>query len=578
MALSFPAAHADGIERDPRLKDFRNFLFIAWRALGLPPPTEIQYDVAHFLQHGPDRLVVQGFRGMGKSWITAAFVVWALYWNPAVNVLIVSASKSFADDISTFILQIIRIVPNMGFLDCIGRERHSKIAFDVGPAPASKQPSVKSVGITGQMTGSRADIVLSDDVESLNNSLTQRGREQVAEFIKEYDAIVKPQGRVLILGTPQTEQSMYNLLPARGYTIRVWPVEYPNEALAAVQADRLAPMLLDRLKSGTAKPGDPTDPARFGPMEIEVRRASYGRSGFALQFQLDTSLSDADRYPLKLRDLIVMPCDPVVAPAQVLWSNMPSQRLDHLDAVGFNNDRYYAPIVPKDVAYDPYKGTVMAVDPAGVGGDETAYAVVRHLHGRLFVPECTGLQGGYADTVLVALAEAAKRHGVNKIIVEANFGDGMFSKLLTPHLQRIYPCSIEEVKHSTQKERRILDVLEPVVQQHRLIVAPEVIERDGHRAGTLSIEQSARYMLFYQFSHITRDRGSLAHDDRVDVLSIAVAYWTGAMARDSDRSAANERRAAFDRELREFFKNTYQPGRAIEREPTWVSSNAGTRR
>ena len=34
----------------------------------------------------------------------------------------------------------------------------------------------------------------------------------------------------------------------------------------------------------------------------------------------------------------------------------------------------------------------------------------------------------------------------------------------------------------------------------------------------------------YQLSRITRDRGSLVHDDRLDALSIAVGYWTQQMA------------------------------------------------
>lgn len=564
--------------RDPRLRDFRNFLYATWKCLGLPEPTWVQYDFALFLQRGPDRVVLEAYRGMGKSWITAAFIVWSLYWNPALNILVVSASKSHADDISTFILQIIRTVPGMSFLDCEGRDRHSKIAFDVGPAPASKQPSVKSVGVTGQMTGSRADIVLADDVESLNNSLTQSGRERIAETIKEFDAIVKPGGRVIFLGTPQTEQSIYNVLPSRGYTVRIWPIEFPDKKLLDVQRDRISPEILRRLDEGESQPGDPVDPKRFGAMEIDVRRGSYGRSGFALQFKLDTSLSDADRYPLRLRDLIVMPVNPDVGPSKVVWTNMPSHVLSDLVAVGLNNDRFYGPVLPPQVEWLPYEGTIMAVDPSGTGEDETSYAVVRHLHGQLFVPACTGLVGGYSDAVLTMLAEVAKANKVNKIIVEANFGDGMFTKLLTPFLVRIYPCPIEEIKHHTQKERRVIDTLEPVLNQHRLIVDPAVIERDGYRSGTLSPEKAARYQLFYQMTRITKDRGALAHDDRLDVLAMAVAAWTDAMAKDVDKSREASQRKAFDDDLRTFFKNTYGGNANNQKERTWLGHNAGLSR
>ena len=56
------------------------------------------------------------------------------------------------------------------------------------------------------------------------------------------------------------------------------------------------------------------------------------------------------------------------------------------------------------------------------------------------------------------------------IVVESNFGDGMFSKLLSSIHAKTYPVSIEEVRHNTQKEVRIIDTLEPVMMQHRLIL------------------------------------------------------------------------------------------------------------
>ena len=46
--------------------------------------------------------------------------------------------------------------------------------------------------------------------------------------------------------------------------------------------------------------GQPTDTLRFSDFDLLEREASYGGSGFALQFMLDTRLSDAQRYPLKV--------------------------------------------------------------------------------------------------------------------------------------------------------------------------------------------------------------------------------------------------------------------------------------
>jgi hypothetical protein len=544
----------DPFGRDERLRDFRNFLCLAWRSLALPDPTPLQYSIAHWMQHGPDRSMVQALRGVGKSFIACAFAVWTLYWNPDENVLIVSASKTHADDNSTFILQLIDSVPGCAFMSPEGRERHSKIAFDVGPAKPSKQPSVKSAGIFVQLTGSRAGLIISDDIESLNNSITDAAREKLKSASAEYEAIIKPGGRILFLGTPQTEDTIYNELADRGYEVRVWPAEVPDARLAGIHGPRLAPEIRALVDRGAA-PGTPTEPSRFGEMELEKRRLGYGTSQYAMQFLLDTTVSDENRYPLKLHDLIVTTLDPDLCPERLLWTNDPTRRRDDLQTVGLRLDRFFGPAPDPGAQMRHYQGAVMYVDPAGTGKDETAFTVLKQLHGLLLCPECTGIPGGYSDGVMVAIAEAAKAHKVGLIKVEANFGDGMFSKLLQPHLQRIYPCTVEEVKVSTQKERRILDTLEPVMNQHRLVFDARVIERDGHRDRSLPQEQAYSYRLFYQMTRITRERGCLAHDDRLDSLAGAVAHFVNAVGQDAGRSLEASRRKALDEELRHWFDN-----------------------
>ena len=204
---------------DNQLQDFRNFLYIAWKHLNLPDPTPIQYDIAEYIQNGPKRRVVQAFRGVGKSWITSAYVCHQLLLDPSKNILVVSASKQRSDDFSTFTLRLINEMPILRHLKPLESQRNSKIAFDVGPAPASHAPSVVSKGITSQITGSRADLIVADDVESLNNSATQTMRDKLSEGIKEFDAVLKPDGNIVFLGTPQTESSIYAALPERGFKL-----------------------------------------------------------------------------------------------------------------------------------------------------------------------------------------------------------------------------------------------------------------------------------------------------------------------------------------------------------------------
>ena len=63
-------------------EDFKLFLQALWSQLDLPSPTRAQYAIADYLQNGPKRLQIQAFRGVGKSWITGAFVLWTLFNDP----------------------------------------------------------------------------------------------------------------------------------------------------------------------------------------------------------------------------------------------------------------------------------------------------------------------------------------------------------------------------------------------------------------------------------------------------------------------------------------------------------------
>lgn len=539
---------------------------MCWKHLKLPEPTKIQYDIANFIQSGDQRSIVEAFRGVGKSWITSAYVCHQLLLNPQINILVVSASKSRADDFSTFTLRLINEMPILNHLIPSESQRQSKISFDVKPARASHQPSVKSLGITGQLAGSRADLIVADDVEVPNNSMTQGMRDKLSESVKEFEAIIKPKGRILFLGTPQTEQSLYNALTERGYKLKIWTARYPTDTQLKSLAFHLSEQIKDELKADKTLIGQSTDPQRFTNEDLADREASYGRSGFALQFMLDTRLSDMDKFPLKLSDLIVMNLNPDKAPEKVIWASSPELRIDDVPCVGLNGDAYYRPMALQGDWVD-YTGSVMAIDPSGRGKDETAYAVVKMLNGQLFITQAGGLDGGYEDKTLQRLANIAKDEKVNLVLVESNFGDGMFTKMLSPFLMKTHKVTVEEVRHSTQKEKRIIDTLEPVMNQHRLIVDQKIIDSDYGSTQKYTPETALKYQLFYQMSRITTDRGALAQDDRLDVLSMAVSYWVEQMARDVDNAMQDRKESLMRNELQKFMEHSIG---AKPKATTWI--------
>lgn len=542
--------------------DFRNFLYLVWKHLHLPDPTPVQYDIAEYLQSGPTRCVIEAFRGVGKSWITSAFVLWLLLRDPQLKVLVVSASKERADAFSVFTKRLIEEMPMLAHLRPRQGQRDSNIAFDVGPTLPAHAPSVKSVGITGQLTGSRADIIIPDDVEVPKNSITVKMRERLAELVKEFDSLLstREDARIIFLGTPQTEMSLYNVLPDRGYEVRIWPARVPDPSDVQSYRSRLAPMIQRMLDTG-ALPGTLVDPSRFTDEDLLAREASYGRSGFRLQFMLNTKMADAERYPLKLSDLMVMDLSPEMAPVQLAWGSGADQVLDDVPNVGLLGDRLHRPAFTSKDAWEPYTGVCMYVDPSGRGKDETGYAVVAYLGGRLFLLAAGGFRGGYTPETLEALAQLAKRFKVNVCKVEPNFGDGMFKQLLIPIMQKVHPCSVEDAEWSKgQKELRIIDTLEPVLNQHRLVVDRALIEEDA--------KDEPEYQLFYQLTRITRERGCVAHDDRIEALAGAVRHWLDAMSKDASKELDEHRERKLNEELDRFME--VATGRKVDG-PRWMT-------
>lgn len=530
---------------EARLKgDFKTFLAAIWHELGLPSPTRAQYCIANYLQSGPKRLQVQAFRGIGKSYVTAAYVLWELYKDPDVKVMCVSASKERADNNSIFIQKLILTIPWLAQMRPRGDEyRWSRINFDIGGCKPTQSPSVKSVGVTGNMTGSRADILLFDDVEVPNNSATDMQREKLLQLISEAEAILmpKPTSRIIFLGTPQTSFTCYQKLAERGYRPYVWPSRYPDKPQN--YEGLLAPELLEDLDNG-ASAGTPTD-TRFSDRELLEREASMGRSNFELQFQLNTTLSDQDKFPLRFSDFIVTPLGNECA-EKYSWSADPRYVLPTLPAVGLPGDRWYSPMFI-DEACCPFQETIVALDPSGRGLDETAAVVLSQANGYIFLRDMKAWRDGYSDATLIDVLKMAKRYDASTILCESNFGDGAVTELLKKHANQLMAnINIEEVRATVRKEERIIDTLEPVLNQHRLIIDPKVVEWDYRSNPDEAPDKRLEYMLGYQLSRMCREKGAVRHDDRADVLAQGVRWFTDALALSAQKQQTDRRRLEFE--------------------------------
>lgn len=556
--------------------DFKVFLALVWSHLGLPAPTPAQLRIADRLQgrHVPGEDpalgvadIIMAFRGIGKSYITAAFVLWRLLRNPRdEKILVVSASSPKAKE---FVAQVKSVLMTMSLLEHLRPsegQRNQADRFDVAGASISQSPSLKAAGITGQITGSRATLIVADDVEIPDNSRTEDARMLLLAKLNEFDAIaetakyddegnlIAPKGDVVFLGTPQSLESIYrNLITTRGFGCFCIPARKPT-------ADKRDNYLFRR-QDGTVidildpyideMEGDwvPTDPKRFTEEDLR-NRESRGRSWFLLQYMLDTSLSDAERYPLKQFDLMVMGTSKDKAPVTLSWGRHTDDKnlVKDVPNIGFSGDHLMRPLMV-DPEWRPYDQSILWVDPAGRGADECAYAIIKALNGVLYVVEVGGHRGDVQEGMHL-IATRAKEHDVRNIQIEPNYAAGVWIEAFRPVMHKVWPDgpgAEEGVWSNTQKEHRIIDTLEPVMNTHRL-----VIDEAALRADLKLASKDQAYSLIYQLTHITRDKGALKHDDRLDALAGGVSAMQRILGVDNQQSWENLKKEELDDLLEDF--------------------------
>ncbi|QMV32535.1 terminase large subunit [Ralstonia phage Anchaing] len=547
---------------------FVPFLHDVMEELGFST-TRIQEDIAEFLEYGPHYLMIQAQRGQAKTTITAAFAVWRLIHDPRLRILVISAGGTQANEISTL---IVRIIMTMDELECLRPDRNagdrtSVEAFDVHHSlkGLDKSPSVACVGVTGNLQGKRADLLIADDIESAKNSQTEHQRETLLQLTRDFPSICST-GRIVYLGTPQSINSIYNTLPGRGYTVRIWPGRFPTKKQMENYGDMLAPLIRrlieenEDLQTGGGILGDqgqPTDTELPAGTEefLAKKEADQGPSYFQLQHMLNTKLADADRFPLRLAKIQAMRF------TDVFPLSITPGILEHQTIKYEINGTTYTLATPSHVSDEraALQGVVMHVDPAGGGknGDETGYAVVGFLNGTIYVLDVGGIKGGFDPSGFRTLARIAVKWGVNRILVEKNFGNGAYLHTWLPILRAEYPatqgqgCAIEEVWESGQKELRIIDTLEPVIARGSLVFNDDIARNEAASLAAYPAEKRASYSIFHQIAHITRDKNALQHDDRLDSLASAVRYWVTQMGISQERAIQQQQEAQF----REWQKN-----------------------
>lgn len=492
------------------------FVHYAFAWLGLPAPSRAQIELADFISDQKNKhRMLQCLRGLSKSLNAQLYTVWRLLNDPDEHILVMSATGDRAKNFTQFVQKLLHLLPVCnGMQPRHNKERTSAQSFDIAGATPSDSPSVYAVGIENQITGMRATLVIYDDIETSQNAGSAVMRDKIDHYASEaHNLLMTGRDETITLCTPHSMDSIYvDWINAKGFKPLIIPAQYPEDT--SVYGGNLAPYLMDRLKADPSLVGANTD-ERFTLDILANKQLKIGKSQYKLQYMLDVTASDELKHPLKLADLIVMDIDEDDAPIKITPSSM-RENLVMMKHNGFNTDRLYSPAFVSDERAD-YNYRVMAIDPSGRGKDETGLAIGYTLGGRIFLKKVTGLKGGYDYDTLSTVANMCRDHKIDYLVIESNFGDGAFAKMLEPILAKLSPnTAIEEVRAVGKKEVRIIRTLEPLFNQRKIVIDKKVLDDD--------LKCDIVNSLTYQITRITEESGCLRHDDRIDALEILVSF------------------------------------------------------
>lgn len=486
-----------------------------------------------------------------KSTLAALYAVWRLIQDQSTRILVISGGEKQASEVATLVIRMIETWPLLCYLkaDSTRGDRTSYEGYDVhcDLKPLDKSASVACVGITAQLQGKRADLLISDDIETTKNGLTQTMREQLLNISKDFAAICT-HGDTLYLGTPQTKDSIYKTLPGRGFEVRVWPGRIPNQEMRERYGDTLAPYIYTLIDAGYKETGfgldgtlgECTDKGRYDEDALIEKELDFGPEGFQLQYMLDTTMSDALRTKIKLSDMLVYSGSSDAAPDRL--SYIADKRYLYIEEhEGIRGQMLYQPASYGENML-PYQHKLMVIDPAGCGGDEVSYACGGAANSYIHLFSVGGFQGGISTDNVDKLIDLAIEMGISDVFIESNMGHGTVEMLFQNRLKerKLPGIGVRGGYNTSQKEKRIIDTISPVTRRHRFVVHSRALTDDIQCCMQYSRDKRWLYSAFQQLQGITYDRGSLAKDDRADAVAMLTAELNGFLVEDEKVVAEKE--------------------------------------
>jgi hypothetical protein len=389
------------------------------------------------------RQLLIAFRSSGKSTLAGLFAAWLLYRNPDLRILVLAADSILARKMVRQVKKIIEKHPLTSHLVPHKPDQWAGSRFTVKRMMQLRDPSMLARGITSNITGSRADVVICDDVEVPNTCDTAEKRGALRDRLREIDYILTPGGTQIYIGTPHNYYSIYADKPR---------MEIGEERAFLKDFKRLEIPVLNEC-------GDSAWPEKYTAYDLDRMKIHTGPNKFASQMMLQ---------PINIAEGRL---DPALL-------NIYESELDYtreLQSLFLGQMKLESASAWWDPSFASGQGdrSVLAIVFAdGVGN--------LYLHRLVYLGRDAHEKAGETDEATrqcKQIVNAAKENYLPAVTVEIN-GIGRFLPgMLRNELARAHvPCTVKEITSTRPKEIRILESFDAVLAARRLYVHRSVLQ------------------------------------------------------------------------------------------------------
>ena len=500
--------------------DFRLFL-VLWNQRMNQRTPQIHLDMALWLEtawkKGDTHLLLMAFRSAGKSTIVGLFAAWLLYRKADLRILVLAADQPLAAKMVRNVKRILERHPLTPHLLPDKPDQWAADRFTVKRMLELRDPSMLARGIGSNITGSRADIVICDDVEVPNTCETAEKRENLRNALNEMEFVLVPGGTQLYVGTPHTYFTIYAESPR---------AEIGEERAFLDGFKRLKlPILNERGESAWIE--------RYSEDDIMRMRVAAGPNKFASQMMLRPVNIAQGRFNPDLLRFYGEKID-YVKELNPLYLSPPSPKIISPSLEGGGKGEGVSletihphPNLPPQGGRDSCTKLIAASaywDPAfgSAKGDHSVLAVVYgdadgnyYLHHMAYIKTQAASETDEATQQCRIVAEIARAHYLPSLIVETN-GIGKFlPNILRNELAKAKaPAAVKEISQSRNKAQRILESFDALLAARRLYV-----------------HESVKATPFLMEMREWRPDSTKTHDDGLDAAAGALAAQPDRLAR-----------------------------------------------